>query len=266
MFIFQQILNNIDSGATKLITDTSANSVDIFSQDTVTSLLNFFQMLGWIIVAVGVLFGIANFCISQAEGNYVPIEELFKNIMYTIIAAYFIEPGAIFIFTITNTVAAAIKGIINISASDTAIISELSATIQGYGVLMALIFTIVFLVALFIVFLQATKRSGMYVLQIMVGYIYLFALPGGNTEGIAEWCRQTAALAATNILQMSALIISLNLILKGQFFPSLAMLFAAASAEKIAGRFGLSAGSRQTLGGAARGISSLVQTVRMVGR
>lgn len=271
-FILNYFLNNIFKGAAKLISDASASSVDIFKQDAVQDLMNFFQELGWVILAVGILFGVANFCINRIEGSYVPLDELFTNIFEGVIATAFIQPGAIFIFNLADTITSSIQSIskVNDEASIGKIINALLSVITGYGLMWAIFLGFIFILLWGLVYFQAFKRSALYLMQIIVGYLYVFGLPSGNTEGVFDWCRQTAALAVTNVLQISTLIIALNLMLSGKFFPSLILLFAALEAEKIAGRFGMSVGSRKTIGAglrAAGGAVNMISSVtRLVGR
>ncbi len=177
-FLFTQILNMIFDGAAKVLTNISALSLDIFSQDVVINLLDFFQLLRWIILAVGILFGIANFCIERIEGNDIPLENIFMNIFKGIIAVSFIKDGAIFIFTLANTITATISGISPITDKDiTTIISSLTSGLAQYSVLWEILLVIVTLGLWFIILFQALKRSGMYMIQIMFDiYIYLDCL------------------------------------------------------------------------------------------
>lgn len=261
-FLFTQLYNMIFDGAAKVITDASAISIQIFQQDVVKKLLDFFQLLGWIILAVGILFGIANYCIERVEGDIMPIDELFMNIFKGIIAAAFVQQGAIFIFNLADTVTSSIKNVVNISNTTISkIVSSLSGVLVTYSVIWGILLGVLFLFLWLFILFQALKRSGMYLMQIMVGYLYIFGIPSGNTEGILDWSRQTVALAVTNVLQISALIVAMNLMISEQFFPSLVVLFAATSAEKIAGRFGMSAGTRQAVGGAVRAVTSVTQVV-----
>lgn len=262
-FIWTQLFNLLFKGAVGLITNVSEMSVDIFSQDIIISILDFFQLLGWIILAIGILFGVANYSIEKIEGNAVPLDELFMNIFKSVIAVYFMQPGCLFIFNLANTITDAVKGIIT-KPDYSSVVGSLSATVSGYGPFWGFILGCTWLFTIIFIFIQTFKRAGMYLMQIMVGYLYLFGLPSGNTEGILEWIRQTAALAATNVLQMATLILSLKLMMNSQFFPSLAVLAAATEADKIAGRFGMSAGGRQALGGMVRGVSSGINTVSQV--
>lgn len=261
--IWTQIFNMLFSNAAKVLTDASGISVDIFNQDYIISVLDFFQMMGWIILVVGILFGVANYCIEKIEGNLTPLDDLFMNIFKSIIAVSFIQPGALFVFNLATVITEAVKGIIA-KPEYSSVVGNMSSTLGNYGPFWGFICGVIWLFSLIFIFIQAAKRSGMYLMQIMVGYLYLFGMPSGNTEGILEWVRQTAALAATNVLQMSALILGLKLMMNSQFWQSFAVLVAAASAEKIAGRFGMSAGGRQTIGGMARGVSSGINTVSQV--
>lgn len=262
-YLWTQLFNLLFKTAAKVITDVSKISVDILNNNMILSILDFFQMLGWIILVVGILFGVANYCIERIEGNITPLDELFMSIFKSIIAVYFIQPGSLLIFNLATIITEAVKGIIA-KPDYSSVVGSLSSTVSGYGPFWGFCLGVMWLISLLIIFIQALKRGGMYMMQIMVGYLYLFGLPSGNTEGILEWTRQTAALAATNVLQMAALILSLKLMMNSQFFASLAVLAAATEADKIAGRFGMSAGGRQTFGGMVRGVSSGINTVSQV--
>lgn len=260
--MFNSIYNLIFGGAAKVITDAAACSVDIFNQDVVKSILDFFKFLGGIILVVGIVFAIANFAITRVEGDYVPVEKLFMNIMYSIVALFVMQDGAIFIFNLADYISGQIKNVVKVGKSDEII--KLLGNIMTYSVVWEIILFLTWVIMLLIVYFQAAKRSGMYVVQILVGYMYIFNIPSGNTEGIFDWCRQTAALAITNVLQISMLIVSFRFLSAQKFMPSLVMLFAAASVEKVAARYGMSAGSRQTIGAGIRAVGSTANTVNLI--
>lgn len=264
-FLFTQLFHMIFDKAAKLITSISALSIDIFSQDAVKSLLDFFQILGWMILAVGILFGIANYCIENIEGDITSLEELFMNIFKGVIAICFMQPAALFVFNLANVITSAIHDISKIDEKTMSdVINIISSLIGLYGIIWAIVLGLIYLGLLFFLYIQAFKRSGMYLMQIMVGYLYIFGIPSGNTEGILDWTRQTVALATTNVLQISSLIIAINLIINNNFWASIVILLAATSADTIAGRFGMSAGGRRTISGMARGVSSGVTTVSRI--
>lgn len=261
-FIFKSLYNMIFGGAAKVITDAAACSVDIFNQDIVKSILDFFRFLGGIVLAVGIVFAIANFAISRVEGNYVPIDKFFMNIFYSVVALFFMQDGAIFVFNLADTISAQIKDVVKMQKADE--IVKLLCNVLTYSIVWEIVLFTVWVIMLLIVYFQAAKRSGMYVIQILVGYMYIFNIPSGNTEGIFDWCRQTAALAITNVLQISMLIVSLRFLSSGKFMPSLVILFAATSVEKVAARYGMSAGSRQSIGTGIRSVGNTVNLVSSV--
>lgn len=265
-FLFTQIFNMIFDKLSNILLGISSISVSLFDQSVVVSLLNFFEYLGWIIMAIGILFAIANFCMSKTEGNDVPMDEMFKGIFLSIITVSFIRYGSIFVYTLADTIAKSIRDVASFNTvTINQMVNVLKSILSGYGILWSIIFAAIYIALLIIIFIQSIKRSGIYVMQIMVGYLYVFGIPAGNTEGILDWCRQTAALAATNVLQMAAVLVAINFMLSGNLFAAIGFLAAASSAEKVAGRFGMSVGSRQTIGGAIRGAGSVAQTVSTIG-
>lgn len=267
-YLFSQFLNMIYEGIAGWVLDLSKYSINIFSNDVVNKLLDFFQDIGWIIYGVGILFGIANFCISRNEDGIMAFEDLFKGILSGMLACYFIRPGAIFIFTIADTIASAIKSSLDFTSKDSVdlFVKNLKTDTTKYSLFFSIVLTVVFIVLLTVIFVQCIKRSGLYVMQIMVGYLYIFNMPAANYEGIFDWCRQTVALAATNVLQMTCLFMIIHLIITGDFMAAFGFLFAASSAEKLASRFGMSVGSRDTVGAAFRGVSSTVQFTSSVAK
>jgi hypothetical protein len=90
----------------------------------------------------------------------------------------------------------------------------------------------------------------------MVGYLYLFSIPSGNTDGFMEWCRQTVAIALTNVIQTALLYIGLSLMSTDitKIFLGIGVIMGAGKVEEIAGRYGMATGAGRSFQGAGRAL------------
>jgi hypothetical protein len=242
--IFNYLKSKIIDGAGAVLSMMSKGSIELLDNEVVTNVLSLFEHIGWIILIIGILFAIANLYISYLESESVDVHLFIVNLVESFIAIFFLKVGAIAIFKLGVTVNELIRGVT--SAPDYAkSINDFTGFLAdacGLTTIWVLIIGVIAIVIIIVNLLQVLKRTGMYIAQIVMGYIYLFSLPGGNTGEFIEWCKQTVAIALTNVLQTSLVFIGLNLMAKdsGTVVIGFGILFSASAVETVAGKYGLS--------------------------
>ncbi|MCB2295889.1 DUF6045 family protein [Clostridium algoriphilum] len=252
--IFNYLKDKILGGAGIVLKYMSDVSIDLFNNEIVDNILQLMEYIGWILLAVGILFAIVNVYISYLENESINFHLLILNIFKGIIAILFLKVGAIRIFELSITINKLIANITtrpNYQQS----LDNLASTLDkaAFGIIWFLVILLIVIVSTLVCLVQILKRGGMYIAHIMVGYLYIFSIPSGNTDGFMSWCRQTVAIALTNVLQTALLFMGLALMASDitKIFLGIGIIMAASKVEEIAGKYGMSTGATGSMGGSA---------------
>lgn len=252
--IFNYMKDKLLSGAGKVLKCMSDVSINLFDNDIVSKVLQLMEYIGWILLAVGILFAIMNVYISYIENESVNFHLLILNIFKGLIAILFLKVGAIRIFELSITINKLVANITSTPNYQQAL-NGLSSTLDkaSFGILWFLVIAIIVVVSILVCLVQILKRGGMYIAHIMVGYLYIFSIPSGNTDGFMSWCRQTVAIALTNVLQTALLFMGLSLMASdiSKIFLGIGIIMAAGKVEEIAGKYGMSTGATGSMAGSA---------------
>jgi len=245
--IFNYLKDKMLGGAGKVLEYMANVSINLFDNEIVNSVLRLMEYIGWILLAIGILFAIVNLYISYLESESINIHLLILNMFKGIIAILFLKAGAIRIFELSITIN---KMIAEITTKPN---YQQSLDKAEFGILWFLVIFIIVIVSTLVCLVQILKRGGMYIAHIMVGYLYIFSIPSGNTEGFTSWCKQTVAIALTNVLQTALLFIGLALMASdiSKIFLGVGVIMAASKVEEIAGKYGMSTGSTGSMAGSA---------------
>lgn len=261
------------NGAGKFLTYLSKVSINLFSNDIVRSVLSLFNYLGYILLAVGVLFAITNVYLEYLESGCIEVHLTIINTLKAIIAVIFLQAGAIELYDLSITIQSLISNIISTPNYNSVLTQVNSSLGAEFSVIWVIAIFLCVVVSMVVVLVQILKRGGMYMVQIIVGYLYIFSIPSGNTDGFIDWCKQTVAIAVTNVVQVAMLFLGMSLMANdiSKIFLGIGVIMSAASVEKIAGRYGLSAGARQHIGSVVRtagtvgGMVSSIKNINKVG-
>lgn len=266
--IFGWLNAKLIGGAGKVLTYMSQVSINLFSNPIVDNVLQLMEYIGWILLAIGILFAIVNMYISYLESETINLHLLIFNIFKGLIAIIFLKAGAIRVFELSitiNNLVCKITTTPNYQQSLDNIVGQMAT--ENFSVLWSFFIIIAVLISVVVCLIQILKRGGMYLAHIMVGYLYMFSIPSGNTEGFMDWCRQTVAIALTNVLQTALLFIGLSLIANdiSKIFLGIGVIMAATKVEEIAGRYGMSTNTSKQFNAASKVISHYGSTAGGVG-
>jgi hypothetical protein len=274
--IWQSILESLLKGAGDLMNLLQSLSIGIFELPLVAQIIDVFTSIGWVLVATGILFAVAQTAIAYSEDGILEYHKLILNIFYSIIAVLALAPGAKEIFTFAAKVTKAITDDMNKNYNEIfeklqiALKNPPDPAVQGatsLSVFWVLIVMIVIIVALFIIFFQVLKRSGIYLIQILVGYMHLFSIPLGNYDSFFGWIKMTVALAITNVIQITMLMLGLNQLASFKFTDILlgiGILIACTEVERVAKTFGFQVNSRKSIAAVGSSISSSVSIAKNI--
>lgn len=282
-WIFNSLLSCILDKVGQLLAYLSSFSLSLFSIPMVQNALVLCQWVGMLLYTVGVLFAIFNYMIASKENEMVDLGGLILNIVYGLVATVMIMPGSIFIFHLSiifqNLFDTLIDQVNSVSLVHADKINSIFGALKDVFIssldgFWALVIFAVLIIAILIVLFQCLKRSGVFLVQMIIGYLYVFSIPSGGSDGFIEWCRQTIAIAVTNAIQVGLLMMGMDLLADfssdsahtmEKAFLGIGVILATTSVEKIAGRFGFAVNSRQHIGGAISQANSSVSLGRSVG-
>jgi len=257
--IFGWLKDKILTGGADVLKYMSEASIDLFSNNIVDNVLKLMEYIGWILLAVGILFAIVNVYISYLESESINLHLLILNIFKGIIAILFLKAGVIRVYALSTTINDLVCKITT-TPNYKQSLDNVSSGIDSasFGVLWVLIITVTVIISILVCLIQILKRGGMYLAHVMVGYLYLFSIPSGNTNGFMDWCKQTVAIALTNILQTALLYIGLALMSTDitKIFLGIGVIMAASKVEDIAGKYGMSTSSGMSFKSASKAFKS----------
>jgi len=261
--IFGWFNSNLIKSAGKVLTYMSQVSINLFSNNIVDNVLQLMEYIGWILFAIGILFAIINMYIAYLESDTINLHLLVLNIFKGLIAILFLKAGSIRLFELSITINDLVSKITttpNYQQSLDNIMGQLTSS--HFSLLWTFFIIIAVLISVVVCLIQILKRGGMYLAHIMVGYLYMFSIPSGNTEGFMDWCRQTVAIALTNVLQTALLYIGLSMIATdmSKIFLGIGVIMAATKVEEIAGRYGMTTNTSAQFGAASKAINHYGKT------
>jgi len=264
------------AGATKILNSLGLFASDIFDIKQTRSLIDLFTYMGWILLIIGILFSVASFAIRSMEGDSEGSYMLIVNICVSVLIMYFLFPVAKFLFVdLVKTLLGAVKSIFvtkkdlgDMAFASLSVNGVLGETIKDLGLLWLFILSIFLFAVVFSILIQIIKRSGVFVIQIFIGYLHIFSIPQGSYGGFTSWARFTFGILISQVIQWSLFYLGLDLVTEAgaaensisQFLLGLGILLAAREVDRYMSYFGLFSNNSLKLGAtnAIRNISSVV--------
>lgn len=255
--------------------------VELFEMSWVQSIVLFFSYLAWALYGTGLVVACFECGIeySSGRGN---IRETALNAIkgFMAVSLFTVVPVRLYELSVTlqGQLTAGITGYgasIGDVASD--IMQEFSAVesltdltsgpFLGFGSItsgiMILFCIILMAYAIIKVFFANLKRSGILLIQIAVGSLYMFSVPRGYTDGFIQWCKQIIGLCLTAFLQATILIAGL-MVFKDHALLGLGLMLSAGEIPRIAGAFGLDTTTRANIMSAVYTAQAAVNTTRTI--
>ena len=115
------------------------------------------------------------------------------------------------------------------------------------------------------VFFANIKRSGILLIQIAVGSLYMFSIPKGYTDGFVGWCKQIIALCLTAFLQMTLLFLGL-LTWQENILLAIGVMLSANEVPRIAQHFGLDTSMHVNMMSAVHTTTSVVNLTKAIAK
>ena len=255
--------------------------VELFELDWVNAIVLFFSRLGWALFAVSVVVCAFECGIeySAGRGN---LQQCALNVIkgFLAVSLFTVVPVRLYALSVSlqGTFSAGLTGYgRSIGEVGQDIVTELSeiqtlsdavnSTHFGLDVItspiMILFCVILMAYAVLKVFFANLKRGGILLIQIAVGSLYMFSIPGGYLDGFVGWMKQVIGLCLTAFLQSTILIAGL-MIFRDHALMGVGLMLSAGEVPRIAGNFGVDTTTKANVMSAVYTAQAAVSTTRTI--
>ena len=255
--------------------------VELFEMNWVQSVVLFFSQLGWALFGVSLVVACFECGIeySTGRGN---IQQTALNAIkgFMAVSLFSVVPVRLYALSVSlqglMTTGLAGSGE-SIGSVGTRIIEELQTTdtleaamtgsrfgLHAITSGIMLIFCIILMAyAVIKVFFSNLKRSGILLIQIAVGSLYMLSIPRGYIDGFTQWIKQVIGLCLTAFLQATILVAGL-MVFKDHALLGLGLMLSAGEVPRIAGTFGLDTTTRANIMSAVYTAQAAINTTKVV--
>jgi len=245
----------------------------LFDLPWVQGYLKLFSLFGWALFLAGMVVAVFDTAIEYQSMGHLNIKQQVMPIIYGFLAVnlFTVVPVRLYNLCITlqNVFSHDLAGILGSHMVATNNIGSFAYTVltllSGMPNLLNLSFMIALGYCVTKVFFANIKRSGILLIQIAVGSLYMFSIPKGYTDGFTGWCKQIIALCLTAFLQMTLLFLGL-LTWQENILLAIGVMLSANEVPRIAQHFGLDTSMHVNMMSAVHTTTSVVNLTKAIAR
>ncbi len=245
----------------------------LFDLPWVQGYLKLFSLFGWALFLAGMVVAVFDTAIEYQSMGHLNIKQQVMPIIYGFLAVNLFTGVPIRLYnlciTLQNVFSHDLAGILGSHMVATNNIGSFAYTVltllSGMPNLLNLSFMIALGYCVTKVFFANIKRSGILLIQIAVGSLYMFSLPKGYTDGFVGWCKQIIALCLTAFLQMTLLFLGL-LTWQENILLAIGVMLSANEVPRIAQHFGLDTSMHVNMMSAVHTTTSVVNLTKAIAR
>ena len=245
----------------------------LFDLPWVQGYLKLFSLFGWALFLAGMVVAVFDTAIEYQSMGHLNIKQQIMPIIYGFLAVnlFTVVPVRLYNLCITlqNVFSHDLAGILGSHMVATNNIGSFAYTVltllSGMPNLLNLSFMIALGYCVTKVFFANIKRSGILLIQIAVGSLYMFSIPKGYTDGFTGWCKQIIALCLTAFLQMTLLFLGL-LTWQESILLAIGVMLSANEVPRIAQHFGLDTSMHVNMMSAVHTTTSVVNLTKAIAR
>lgn len=204
-------------------------STFVFEDPIVVGFFNFWQTMGYLILAVSILIGLFSLFEKAIEKEYPNFYTFGKSLIVATIMV-FSTPVVVFVFKESMDILTLVLKAINSNYSTPNILlTPLMPAGANLGIMIML--ALILLIGSMITFFGSLKRMGSIIVYAVVIYWFIPGVMQGNYSGLISWVKQVLAVILIQFIQVSMFTIGLvkaqNLLQSADFGGSLVamMLF-----------------------------------------
>lgn len=245
----------------------------LFDLPWVQAYLKLFSLFGWALFLAGMVVAVFDTAIEYQSMGHLNIKQQVMPIIYGFLAVnlFTVVPVRLYNLCITlqNVFSHDLAGILGSHMAATNNIGSFAYTVltllSGMPNLLNLSFMIALGYCVTKVFFANIKRSGILLIQIAVGSLYMFSIPKGYTDGFVGWCKQIIALCLTAFLQMTLLFLGL-LTWQENILLAIGVMLSANEVPRIAQHFGLDTSMHVNMMSAVHTTTSVVNLTKAIAK
>ena len=245
----------------------------LFDLPWVQGYLKLFSLFGWALFLAGMVVAVFDTAIEYQSMGHLNIKQQVMPIIYGFLAVnlFTVVPVRLYNLCITlqNVFSHDLAGILGSHMAATNDIGGFAytvlTTLMGVPNLLNLFFMIVLGYCVTKIFFSNIKRSGILLIQIAVGSLYMFSIPKGYTDGFVGWCKQIIALCLTAFLQMTLLFLGL-LTWQESILLAIGVMLSANEVPRIAQHFGLDTSMHVNMMSAVHTTTSVVNLTKAIAK
>ena len=245
----------------------------LFDLPWVQGYLKLFSLFGWALFLAGMVVAVFDTAIEYQSMGHLNIKQQVMPILYGFLAVnlFTVVPVRLYNLCITlqNVFSHDLAGILGGHMASTNDIGGFAytvlTTLMGVPNLLNLFFMIALGYCVTKIFFANIKRSGILLIQIAVGSLYMFSIPKGYTDGFIRWCKQIIALCLTAFLQMTLLFLGL-LTWQDSILLAIGVMLSANEVPRIAQHFGLDTSIHVNMMSAVHTTTSVVNLTKAIAK
>ena len=245
----------------------------LFDLPWVQGYLKLFSLFGWALFLAGMVVAVFDTAIEYQSMGHLNIKQQVMPIIYGFLAVnlFTVVPVRLYNLCITlqNVFSHDLAGILGSHMATTNNIGGFAytvlTTLMGLPNLLNLFFMIALGYCVVKIFFANIKRSGILLIQIAVGSLYMFSIPKGYTDGFVGWCKQIIALCLTAFLQMTLLFLGL-LTWQENILLAIGVMLSANEVPRIAQHFGLDTSMHVNMMSAVHTTTSVVNLTKAIAK
>ena len=245
----------------------------LFDLPWVQGYLKLFSLFGWALFLAGMVVAVFDTAIEYQSMRHLNIKQQVMPIIYGFLAVnlFTVVPVRLYNLCITlqNVFSHDLAGILGGHMAATNDIGGFAytvlTTLMGVPNLLNLFFMIALGYCVTKIFFANIKRSGILLIQIAVGSLYMFSIPKGYTDGFVGWCKQIIALCRTAFLQMTLLFLGL-LTWQDSILLAIGVMLSANEVPRIAQHFGLDTSIHVNMMSAVHTTTSVVNLTKAIAK
>ncbi|RGH56161.1 hypothetical protein DW843_10480 [Ruminococcus sp. AM36-18] len=243
-WMYEQIYNTVAD----FFTQMGNMGAEIFDLGVVQSTISLFTLFGWALFAAGTVVAVFDVAIEYQNGR-ASIKTTAINVLKGFFACSLIGivPVELYKFCISlqNSLAKDLS-LLNASGQSLGLSEKSTELWKGAFAISAntsfglfnILAMIAFAYCVIKIFFANIKRSGILLIQMAVGSLYMFSLPRGYQDGFNQWVKQVIAICLTAFMQTTLLYLGL-LIFPKNMLLGLGVMLSANEVPRIAEQFGL---------------------------
>ena len=223
---------------------------ELFSMAWVQAVVLFFSYFAWSLYGIGLVVSVCEFGVEYQAGR-ASFKDLALNAIkgFMAVSLFTVLPVEVYRLSVSlqGDLTRAISGISHGADWSVGNLATNAITVYMLPTSRHLIFGLFALIMIgycvIKVFFANLKRSGILLIQIAVGSMYMFSVPRGYIDGFITWCKQVIGICLTAFLQTTVLVAGL-MVFRENMLLGLGLMISSSEIPRICGQFGLDTSTR----------------------